>query len=98
MNNLEKIFNYEGRQVRTIILEGNSPGFIAKDVCEVLDITWSGSKTLASIKDSHKGVVNFTTPGGEQELWYIFSAYLVFILKKTLKRKLVFQKNSRTVP
>lgn len=66
-NELQEIFNYKGKQVRSVILNGK-PGLVAKDVCETLDITWNGSKTLANIKDNHKGVINLTTPGGDQEL------------------------------
>ena len=37
MNELQKIFNYSGVQVRTIIKDGE-PWFVAKDVCEILEI------------------------------------------------------------
>jgi len=60
-------FNYEDQQLRTTLVDGE-PWFAAKDVCEVLDITWSGSKTIERISEKHKGVVNFTTPGGVQDL------------------------------
>lgn len=63
-------FQYEKKQVRTILVDGE-PWFAAKDVCDILEITWSGSKTLSSISDKHKGLVNFTTPGGNQELWAV---------------------------
>lgn len=38
MDGLTKIFNYEGRQVRTVLVN-NEPWFVAKDVCEILEIT-----------------------------------------------------------
>jgi len=59
-----KPFNFGGAPVR-VVMKDEEPWFVAKDVCDVLDITWSGSKTLAVISDRHKGVVKFTTPGGE---------------------------------
>lgn len=37
MNQLSRVFQYQGAQVRTVIKDGE-PWFIAKDVCEVLDI------------------------------------------------------------
>lgn len=43
--------------------------FVAKDVCNALNIKWSGnSVTLAQIPDEWKGVLKFKTPGGMQEL------------------------------
>lgn len=59
--NLPQIFNYAENQIRIIAID-NEPWFVAKDVCDVLEITWSGSKTLDRISDKHKGLVNFTTP------------------------------------
>lgn len=37
MNQLQKVFNYEGNQVRTVMVDGE-PWFVAKDVCGILDI------------------------------------------------------------
>jgi anti-repressor protein len=37
MNQLQKVFNYQERPVRTILKDGE-PWFVAKDVCEVLEI------------------------------------------------------------
>jgi len=38
MNNLQKVFNYQGKQVRTVTVEG-SPWFVVKDTCEILDLS-----------------------------------------------------------
>jgi prophage antirepressor-like protein len=69
MNNLIP-FNYNSKQVRTVVRAGE-PWFIAKDVCEILDITWSGAKTLSQIPEDWQGVVNLTTPGGNQQFYCI---------------------------
>lgn len=37
LNQLQKIFNYQGNQVRTVV-KNNEPWFVAKDVCEILEI------------------------------------------------------------
>ncbi len=50
-----------------------------------MDITWSGAKTLASIADKHKGVVNFTTPSGIQEMWYVDEAGLYRLIMRSNK-------------
>lgn len=36
MNELQKVFNYNGSPVRTVMVDGE-PWFVAKDVCEVLE-------------------------------------------------------------
>ena len=36
-SNLPVIFNYEGKQVRSVKIDGE-PWFVAKDVCEALEI------------------------------------------------------------
>lgn len=59
----------------------NEPWFVAKDVANALEITWSGH-TLDSIPEEWKGVVKLTTPssgtrgGGEQSLTVINEAAL----------------------
>lgn len=66
-----KIFEFEDRQVRTLMdEETGNPLFCAKDVAEVLDISWDG-KTLGNIQEDWKGVGNLPTPGGTQEFIFI---------------------------
>lgn len=36
MNQLQKVFNYQGEQLRTVVLN-NEPWFVAKDVCDILN-------------------------------------------------------------
>lgn len=38
MNQLERVFKYQERQVRTVVID-DEPWFVATDVCQVLDIT-----------------------------------------------------------
>lgn len=38
MNQLQKVFNYQGNQVRTVLIS-NEPWFVAKDVCKILEIS-----------------------------------------------------------
>lgn len=37
MNQIQKLFNYHGSQLRTVVVD-NEPWFVAKDVCEILEI------------------------------------------------------------
>lgn len=74
---LTKVFNYgevEGVQIRTQVIN-NEPWFVARDVANALGITWSGH-TLDSIPSRWKGVVQLTTPRGEQSLTTISEAGL----------------------
>jgi len=79
-------FSYEGNQIRTVIVD-DEPWFVAKDVCEVLAITWTGSQSLSRISDTHKGVRNYPTPGGNQELWCIDEAGLYKLIMRSNKEE-----------
>ncbi|MCY8240384.1 phage antirepressor [Bacillus haynesii] len=48
MNELQKVFNYQDHQVRTVVREGE-PWFVAKDVCNVLN--YSNHKVAVSRLD-----------------------------------------------
>ena len=50
---LNKIFNYYEKEVRTIIKDGEI-WFVAKDVCQILEIK-SHKKALKSLDDDEKG-------------------------------------------
>lgn len=60
-------FSFESHEIRVASDERGAVWFVAKDVADALDISWS-SATLAPIKDEWKGGMKFITPGGEQEL------------------------------
>lgn len=60
-------FSFESNEIRTTQDNDGTPWFVAKDICIALNLTWSGA-TLAAIKPEWKGMLNFNTPGGEQEL------------------------------
>jgi prophage antirepressor-like protein len=82
MNNLIP-FNYNSKEVRTINKDGE-PWFVAKDVCEILEIsdTWSATSRLS---ESMKGTDSISTLGGTQEMSVINEAglyKLVFTSRK----------------
>lgn len=45
MNEIQKVFNYQGSQVRTVVKDGES-WFVAKDVCNILEIRTSDVRTI----------------------------------------------------
>lgn len=66
MNNLQLFQNEQFGPIRTVMVDGE-PWFVAKDVCEALDIT-NSRDAVARLDDDEKGVVLTDTLGGAQEL------------------------------
>lgn len=62
----EKVFLYEENQVRTITQKGEI-WFVAKDVCEVLELG-DVSKAVSRLDDDEKGTNSIPTLGGNQEM------------------------------
>ena len=54
-------FNYCGQQVRVVIID-NVPWWVAKVVCDVLGITWSGA-TLAAIPEQWRSLLKLNIDG-----------------------------------
>lgn len=63
-----EILNYGDHQVRHVVDENCNPWFVAKDVCAVLDIPWTGRQTLDKIPDSWTSVRKFLTQAGFRDL------------------------------
>lgn len=61
MNQLQKIFNYQGRQVRTVIKDGD-PWFVASDVCNVLDIK-NATQAVSKLKENQRSMFNIGRQG-----------------------------------
>ena len=66
MNQLQRVFEYNGNQVRTIIKDGH-PWFVAKDVCDVLEINHHRD-AVSRLDDDERGSVIVDTPGGSQAM------------------------------
>lgn len=71
---LQVFYNEEmGVNIRSKVID-NEPWFVAKDVCNALDITNSRDAIKKMLDDDERGVANFYTPagsyqgGGEQQL------------------------------
>jgi prophage antirepressor-like protein len=87
-------FLYEGRQLRTIVRDGE-PWFVAGDVCEVLDIDTSvavngrrDSETgdmRGGLDDDEKDTDIVSTPGGYQEALVISEPGLYALVLKSRK-------------
>ncbi|MBP2663535.1 MAG: hypothetical protein H6Q71_1483 [Firmicutes bacterium] len=74
MNELQRVFDYQGKPIRTVTLENGEPGFVAKDICTVLEIgnptdavkrLDEDEYTLVSIEGASNGLpVNAITESG----------------------------------
>jgi anti-repressor protein len=84
MNQLQKVFNYQERPVRTILKDGE-PWFVAKDVCEVLE--HSNHKVAISRLDEDEVSKVYLTDalGREQETSIINEAGLYSLILSSNK-------------
>ncbi len=60
------IFTYENKQIRTQQIDGQI-WFIAKDICEILDIK-NSREAIKNLDDDDKKIVNHDTLGGKQNI------------------------------
>lgn len=82
MNDLMK-FEFEGKGVRTVLKDGE-PWFVAKDVCDILDLTQTAG-VLRRIPEKQKGVQQMHTLGGIQNLSIISEAGLYRLVLRSDK-------------
>lgn len=61
MQNELTTFGYSEKPMRTTTDPSGNPWFVAKDVCAILDISWSG-KTLSHIPQEWRGTIKQNTP------------------------------------
>ena len=66
MKELQKVFEFKGCEVRTIIRDGE-PWFVAKDVCEVLGIS-KYRDVVGNMDEDERESMIVDTPGGKQNM------------------------------
>ncbi|MCL5779597.1 MAG: Bro-N domain-containing protein [Firmicutes bacterium] len=70
MKELQRAFNYQGRQVRTILIDGE-PWWVAKDVCDVLEIG-DTRQAVERLDDDERYLIPVTDNlGRQQESWVV---------------------------
>ena len=80
-----KVFEFENsRSIRVIDISGE-PWFVAKDICEILEIQNSRDTLAKVIDDEEKGVAKIYTPGGEQEMTIINESGLYTLILRSNK-------------
>lgn len=60
------IFAFQEKQIRTVVI-GGEPWFVAKDICNALEIG-NPSQALSRLESDEKGLILNDTLGGKQEL------------------------------
>lgn len=78
------VFNFNGQnQVRTILREGE-PWFVAKDVCEILELEKIDS-AIRELDDDEKGTHSMSTLGGNQRMSIVSESGLYALVFKSRK-------------
>lgn len=90
MNELQKVFEYSGVQVRTFIKDGE-PWFVAKDICDILELK-DPSMALTRLSEKQKGTTTIGTLGGNQSVLSVSEAGLYKLIFTSRKEEaVVFQ-------
>ncbi len=80
-----QLFNYGAQEVRTVLIDGE-PGFIANDLCAVLEIR-NPRDTVAGLDDDEKGVATTDTLGGSQQMAYVTEAGMYSLVLRSRKQE-----------
>lgn len=86
MNDLQRIFDYQGKQLRIVIIN-DEPWFVAKDVCEILDHSNHKVAVNRLDNDEVKKVYLIDALGREQETIVINEAGLYSLILTSNKKE-----------
>ncbi|MBW8350736.1 phage antirepressor [Bacillus sp. IITD106] len=95
MNELQKVFDYKGHDVRTIF-QNNEPWFVASDVCKILDLT-NPSMVMQRLEENERskfnlgrqGEVNIVNESGLYELIFASRKLEAKTFKKWVKQEVL---------
>jgi len=79
----QTLFHYQNRQIRTVT-KNNEPWFIAKDVCEILEIN-KHRDAISRLDDDERESVLVDTLGGKQEMTAINESGLYSLILTSRK-------------
>ncbi|AKO92674.1 antirepressor [Priestia filamentosa] len=85
MDKLTKLFQYQNHQIRTVV-KNDEPWFVAKDVCEVLEISKYRDAISRLDFDERESVV-VDTLGGQQEMTAINESGLYCLILTSRKQQ-----------
>jgi anti-repressor protein len=90
--NTLQIFNFDGGQVRIVLVEGE-PCFFAKDIVEGIGAVWNGDAAIGHVPEEWKLLRQNLTSFGEKATWYLKEQGVYFYLARSNKpAALPFQK------
>ena len=84
MNKEISLFDFKDKQIRVLIDENGDPWFVAKDVCDILEIS-NSRQAMQSLDDDEKDVYNVYTLGGSQDMYIISESGLYSIVLRSRK-------------
>lgn len=79
------LFDYNSNKIRTILKEGGSIWFVAKDVCRVLEIENHRDSVAKVLDEDEKGVDKIYSLGGPQEMATISESGLYTLIIRSNK-------------
>jgi len=83
-NKIQQFMFDQSRQVRIVQDESGVPWFVAKDVCDVLEIV-NSRDAVFNLDEDEKGVAKADTPGGPQEMITISESGLYTLIIRSNK-------------
>ena len=83
ISNSLQLFQNAGFKVR-VIMRDSEPWFVAKDVCECLDLA-NSRDAVSRLDDDEKGVGKADTPGGSQDMMLISESGLYTLVMRSNK-------------
>lgn len=83
MNQLSQVFSYEGVQIKTLVEDGE-PLFMAKDVCEVLELD-DVSKAVNRLENDEKLTRTIFASGQNREMLFVTEAGLYSLIFSSRK-------------
>lgn len=84
MNKEMPLFEFKDKQIRVLTDENGDPWFVAKDVCDILEIS-NSRQVVQSLDDDEKDVYNVYTRGGKQDMHIISESGLYSIVLRSRK-------------
>ncbi|MCP4104343.1 MAG: hypothetical protein GY749_02225 [Desulfobacteraceae bacterium] len=77
-------FNYEDKEVRVITDDNGTPWWVAKEVCDILELEKIDS-AIRGLDDDEKGTHKVSTPGGPQDMSIINESGLYNLIFRSNK-------------
>lgn len=84
MDNAIQVFEQSGLGSVRVVMQGGDPWFIARDVCECLELG-NPRTSIALLDEDEKGVHTMDTPGGAQEMSIISEPGLYSLILRSRK-------------